>query len=260
MDFSGFMIDMDGTIYKGKNIISGAMEFIAYLQKKEIPFVFLTNNSSCTRSYYHDKLAGMGFRISANNILTSGIITSKYITEKYPGSKVFVMASPDVTEEMRSYGIDETDTDPDIVCLTFDKSIDYKKINDAYHFILGGAKLIATHPDMLCPTETSYDVDIGAFIEMFENLTGCKAEIIGKPNPEMLKTAASVMGVDPWRTVMVGDRLYTDIKMASDAGTNSILVLSGETSEKDLECSETKPTFVLKSVGEIPGMLNSGKV
>jgi HAD superfamily hydrolase (TIGR01457 family) len=254
--FSGFMIDMDGTIYKGSNVIPGAVDFVDNLRKNNIPFVFLTNNSSCPRSYYHRKLERMGFKVSEEEVITSNVATMRFVLENYPESKVFPIASDEVIKEISDAGINVTDKDPDIVYLTFDKSIDYEKINNGFHHILNGAQLIATHPDDVCPTEDSYDVDIGPFIRLFESLSGCKAKIIGKPNRLMLEMASIEMGIKPDNAVMVGDRLYTDIKMASNAGIRSILVLSGETSRKDLESSDITPTFILDSVADIPRFIN----
>jgi HAD superfamily hydrolase (TIGR01450 family) len=255
MKVSGFMIDMDGTVYKGGDPIPGAADFISYLKEKGIPFVFLTNNSSAPRSFYYERVRKMGFDVTEDNVLTSNIAAIRYVLDRYPGKSIYPIASDAVTEEIRTAGIPITDKDPDIVYLTFDRTIDYKKINDGYHFLLGGSRLVATHPDDVCPTEDSYDVDIGPFIRLYESLTGCVAEVVGKPNRLMLDMAASEMGIDPAGAVMVGDRLYTDIRMAEDAGIGSVLVLSGETCRKDLEGSDIRPTYVVDSVADIPSLL-----
>lgn len=255
MRYNGFMIDMDGTVYKGGNLIPGAVEFIDSLKEKGIPFVFLTNNSSRARDYYYRKLIGMGFHVSQENVLTSAIATTRFVLSERQGRRVYPVASPDVVDEMRASGVDVVDEDPDIVLLTFDRTITYEKINKAYRFLMKGAELIATHPDDLCPTEDAYDIDIGPFIRMFEQMCDVRATVIGKPNRLMLEMAAREMGVDPEGTVMVGDRLYTDIKMAVQAGTASILVLTGETSMADLEMSDIRPTHTLQSVADIPGHL-----
>ena len=168
---------------------------------------------------------------------------------------MYAVASPEVVQEFRDSGIEIVDEDPDIVLLTFDRTITYEKINKAYHFLSKGAEFIATHPDDLCPTEDFYDIDIGPFIRMFEQMCQTSAIVIGKPNRLMLEMAAREMGVDPEGTVMVGDRLYTDIEMAIAAGTASILVLSGETTMEMLEESGKHPTHVLGSVAEIPSQL-----
>ena len=256
MKYTGFMIDMDGTVYKGGDLIPGATDFISSLKSRGIPFVFLTNNSSHSRDYYYQKLIKMGFDVTLDNVLTSNIATIRFVLSERPGKKVYVVGSPDVTEEVRSAGVDVVDEDPDIVYLTFDRTITYEKINKAYKALCKGAELIATHPDDVCPTETDYDIDIGPFIRMFEQMCQTTAIIIGKPNRLMLEMAALHMGVDPKGTVMVGDRLYTDIRMGEMAETATILVLSGETSRADLEASDIRPTHVLDSVADIPKMLD----
>lgn len=255
MRYSGFMIDMDGTVYKGGDLIPGATDFISALKDKGIPFVFLTNNSSHSRRYYYDKLIRMGFDVTMENVLTSNIATIRFVLSERPGKRVYVVGSPDVVEEVRSAGVDVVEDDPDIVYLTFDRTITYEKINNAYKALMKGAELIATHPDDVCPTETDYDIDIGPFIRMFEQMCQTTAVVVGKPNRLMLEMAAREMGVDPEGTVMVGDRLYTDIKMGELAGTSTILVLSGETTREDLEGSGIRPTHVLDSVADIPSRL-----
>jgi len=253
---SGLMIDMDGTIYKGRDIIPGAIDFIDYLVREKIPFVFLTNNSSHTREYYTEKLSKMGFNAEKKRILTSTIATVRFIKERRAGKKVYVIATPEVTQEMEEFGVRSSEDDPDIVLLTFDRTITFDKINKAYHFIMKGAELIATHPDDLCPTEDAYDVDIGQFIHMLAYLSGTVPVIIGKPSMLMIEMAAGEMGVEKKDTMMIGDRLYTDMKMASDAGIASVLVLSGEAKISDLEGMETKPTYVIGSVAELPELLS----
>ena len=253
---SGLMIDMDGTIYKGRNIIPGAKEFIDFLVEKKIPFVFLTNNSSHTRDYYSDKLRAMGFRAGKERILNSTIATVRFIKERRAGKTAFIVATPEVTREIEDLGITNDDEDPDIVLLTFDTTITFDKINKAYHHIMNGAELIATHPDDLCPTESSYDVDIGQFIHMLSYLTDTAPTIIGKPSMLMIEMAAGEMGVDKNGTIMIGDRLYTDMRMAANAGIDSIMVLTGEAKMSDLEDSELKPTYVVGSVADIPELLS----
>lgn len=248
---SGVMLDMDGTVYLGDKAIEGAAEFIERLNKAKIPHAFITNNSSHTRDFYYDRLKKMGFSVTKEDIITSVTATAKYLNTKRPEARVFLLASQDVKDEFISYGINVTDDDPNTVLLAFDRTITYDKLNRGYHLLVNGAELIATHPDDLCPTEGGYDVDIGPFIRLFESLAGTKATVVGKPNPLMLEMAADVMGVDPRKTIMVGDRLYTDIKMAQDAGISSIMVLSGETLEADLRDSAVRPTFIVGSVADI---------
>jgi len=250
-NISGIMIDMDGTVYKGSEVIKGAPEFIERLKQKGIPFVFLTNNSASGRKHYLDKLKGMGFDVTIDNILTSATATFRYINKHHKNASVYPVGTPKFVEEAKEAGIRIVSDDPDIVLLAFDTSITYEKINKAYNFIKDGAEFIATHPDDLCPTEDGYDVDIGPFIRLFESMTGTKATVIGKPNELMTEMAAENMNVLKEGMVMIGDRLYTDMKMAADNNIRSILVFSGETKEEDLENSDTKPTMTAGSVDEL---------
>ncbi|MCQ2052748.1 MAG: HAD-IIA family hydrolase [archaeon] len=247
----GLVIDMDGTIYKGMYVIPGAKKFIIELKERGIPFVFITNNSSNNRWYYYDKLRKLGFDVNIENILTSGTATLKYIKENRPGKTIYPLGTESYIKEIKGYGIQINDKNPDIVLLSFDKSITYEKINNAYQFLTSGAELIATHPDDLCPTENGYDVDIGPFISMFEHLTNVKATIIGKPNRLLLNMASLQMGIKLNEIAVVGDRLYTDMKMAQDNGMPSILVLTGETALDDLKDNEIGPTYILESVADI---------
>jgi HAD superfamily hydrolase (TIGR01457 family) len=247
----GYAVDMDGTVYLGKNVIPGAREFISGLKARNIQFVFITNNSSRARSFYYDKLKNMGFDVSIENVLTSGTAAIRFLKDRRTGKTVYPLGTEGFVSDLREAGVMLSDRKPDIVLLSFDTTITYDKIDAAYHYILEGAEFIATHPDELCPNENGYDVDIGPFINMLERLTGKRALVIGKPHRLMLDMAAAEMGLDPSEVAMVGDRLYTDMKMAIDAGTPSILVLSGETSVEDLKKSGMRPDFVFDSVAEI---------
>lgn len=255
----GFALDMDGTLYHGDRPIPGAREFINGLKEKGIPFRFVTNNSSHARGFYASRLKRLGFDIEDRDVLTSTIATVNFIRESRPGKTVYAIATPDVAQEIADSGIPmvKDGNVPDIVLLTFDTTIDYKKLNEGYQFIMGGAEFIATHPDDVCPTEYGYDVDIGPFIRLFESLTGKEAVVVGKPNRLLLDMAAVDMGISPEDVIMVGDRLSTDIRMAVDAGIRSILVLSGETDRALLEKSGMHPTWVFDSVSDIkPDCLN----
>lgn len=247
----GLAIDMDGTVYKGMVPIHGAKEFISSLRENGIPFMFVTNNSSKGRKQYYEKLKTMGFDIDMSNVLTSGTAALRFLKDERKGKKVYVIGTESYLEDVKEYGIELDDNDPDIVLLSFDRELTYEKINKGYMFIKNGAEYIATHPDDLCPTEDDYDVDIGAFIAMYSHLLRKEPLIIGKPNRLLLDMAASEMGIPADSIAMVGDRLYTDMKMAYDNGLDSILVLTGETSLDDLKDSDIRPTYVLDSVADI---------
>lgn len=258
----GFAIDMDGTVYHGERPIPGARGFIDGLRERGIPFRFVTNNSSHDRGFYADRLNRMGFGVVPEEILTSTVATVRFIKDRRAGKSVYAIATPDVRREIADSGLNMVSSGrPDIVLLTFDTTIDYGKINRGYHYLMQGSEFVATHPDDVCPTEDSYDIDIGPFIRMFESVTARQATIVGKPNSLMLNMAAAEMGVRAEDVVMVGDRLSTDIRMAADAGTRSVLVLSGETDLGLLERSDVRPTFVVSSVADIiADLVDSGRI
>lgn len=246
-----FVLDMDGTVYLGEKPIPGALEFITALKERGIPFRFLTNNSSNRRGVYSARLNRMGFGVDDSAVLTSTVATLRYILREHPGKSVYPVGVPGFVEEVLESGIVIDEDDPDIVLLAFDRTITYEKINRAYNLLKRGKTFIATHPDDLCPTESGFDIDIGPFIRMFEQMTGTTATVIGKPNRLMLEMAASEMGCEVDDVIMVGDRLYTDIRMAFDNDVTSVAVLSGETTLEDIEASDIKPTFVCDTVGDI---------
>ena len=250
-DVSGVMMDMDGTVYKGNKVITGAPEFIGRLKARNIPFVFLTNNSSAGREHYFKKLSVMGFDVSPDDILTSTTATIRYILRHHHNSTVYPVGTPGFVAEIEKEGIVTDMNDPDIVLLSFDRTITYEKINKAYNFLKNGKTFIATHPDDTCPTEDGYDIDIGPFIRMFGSMTGAEAVIIGKPSVNMIKMAADRMGVPFERTVMIGDRICTDMKMAYDAKIRSVMVLSGEAQRSDLRGSDIRPTMIVDSVADL---------
>ena len=193
----------------------------------------------------------MGFDIDMSNVLTSGTAALRFLKDERKGKSVYVIGTESYLEDVMEYGIELDDEDPDIVLLSFDRELTYEKINKGYMFIKRGAEFIATHPDDLCPTEDDYDVDIGAFIAMYRYLLNREPLVIGKPNRLLLDMAASEMGIPADSIAMVGDRLYTDMKMAFDNGLESILVLTGETSMEDLRDSPVRPTYILDSVADI---------
>lgn len=250
-----FALDMDGTVYKGGMPLPGAKEFVTALVEKGIPHVFLTNNSSRDVDHYLSKLHSMGIPARRENVLTSSVATFAYVNREMSGKKVFLLGTPQFEKEAAAAGIKAVTENPDVVLLSFDRSITYEKINGAYRALTAGAAFVATHPDDLCPAEDGYDIDIGPFIRMFESMTGAKATVVGKPNPLMLEMAADAMGVAPREVTMVGDRLYTDIRMAHEAGNESFLVLSGEATEADVEASPWKPTHTVNGIGDIIGFL-----
>jgi len=250
-EIKAFLLDMDGTVYLGTEPIPGAAAFIQCLQAQHIPFLFLTNNPSADATCYSNKLCRMGIKVGPEKILTAGAATATYLMEETPWRKAYVLGTPCFENELRRAGLTLADSDPEAVVISFDKTLTYEKLERACLLLAEGLPYIATNPDRVCPTEYGYIPDCGAIAALIESAAGRTPRFIGKPSPDFAKMALLKLNAKAPHTAMVGDRLYTDMEMARQAGLPSILVLSGETSEDDLNKATHQPDFVFDSVAEL---------
>lgn len=252
-DITLYLLDMDGTFYLGESLLPGSEKFVKIMEEQQDKqFLFLTNNSSKSRVNYLEKLKRMGFDFSDEKVLTSGEATAIYLNREYPGKKVYLVGTPSLEQEFSDHGILLEDKYPDVAVLGFDTTLTYEKIWKLCDLIRAGVPYIATHPDFNCPIEGGFMPDIGGMIAMVKACTGKEPDvIIGKPNRYIVESAAEKFGVPLQQIAMVGDRLYTDIAVGAKAGITSILVLSGETSLKDLENSDIQPDYIFENLGEL---------
>ncbi|MCJ7569119.1 MAG: HAD-IIA family hydrolase [Anaerolineales bacterium] len=246
-----YLLDMDGTIYLGDQLLPGAREFFQLISERKIQYFLLTNNSSRSRSDYATKLRNMGLEVSADRILTSGEATASTLASRDGGARIYLVGTPSLQREFLDHGFDLSDEDPDTVVLGFDTTLTYDKLSRLCSLVRRGTPYIATHPDLNCPTAEGPIPDIGATIAFVEASTGRSPdEIIGKPFQPMLAVILSRTGLSPSQICMVGDRLYTDIAMGLH-GLRTALVLSGETRPEDLAESPYKPDLVVSGIGEL---------
>jgi HAD superfamily hydrolase (TIGR01450 family) len=247
-------LDLDGTIYMGNALIPGAKEFLEYLKAEGIFFYFLSNNSSRSKADYVTKLSTLGILTNEEWIIlsTDGVIA--FLLEKKI-KDLYVVGTKSMQEMFTKEGFDIASRFPSFIVLGFDTELTYKKLETAALFLQRGVKLIATHPDLVCPTPEGFIPDTGSMLALFEKATGKKPlKIFGKPNPEMIAHILKKHDVTPQQAVMIGDRLYTDMELARRIKCDSVLVLSGETQKEDLAKIEKQPTLVVDSVAElIPG-------
>lgn len=251
-EIRSFLLDMDGTINLGEQLLPGAKEFIDYLKASGREFLFLTNNSSKDREHYKKKMCRLGISCTVDNVLTSGDATITYLKMKKPGAKVYLLGTKELEKDFWLNGFILTEDEPDFVVLGFDMTLTYEKLVKACRFIRRGVEYIATHPDFNCPVEDGYIPDAGAMIELIKASTGRLPHVIGKPNKEIIQSAfQKLKSHDPGEVAMVGDRVYTDIKTGQNAGITSILVLSGESTEADLDKYGVQASFVFDGVGTL---------
>lgn len=245
----GFLIDMDGVIYRGSEVIPGAMEFISKLQEKNIPFLFLTNNSQRTQRDVAMRLRRMGFMVEERHIFTCAMATARFLSSQKPNGTVYVIGEGGLLNALHSNGYSVVDSDPDYVVVGEGRSFNMEMMERAVNMVLNGAKLIATNPDYNCPTSDGVRPGCGAIVSMLEKATGITAFSVGKPSPVMMRAARKELGLLADETIMIGDTLETDIIGGVQMGYKTVLVLSGGTREEDLKYSAVQPGMVVKNLG-----------
>lgn len=255
-----FIIDMDGTIYLGNSLIPGAKELIMLFEEKNITYYFFTNNTSMSAEYYSGKLSRLGFsEKSCKRIITASDVMANYIISFFgQHAKAYIVGTDALIERLEREGIIFTDSGtPDCVVVGFDTSLTYEKVFKAVGFIRAGVPFLATHVDAVCPIEGGAVLpDCGSICAMLSHATGIIPEFIGKPSQEAATYIKQITKIDLYKTGVIGDRLYTDIRFAVDNGMCSIGVLSGEMSLADIENSGIKPDYVFNSIMNVYEQLN----
>ena len=258
-----FLLDMDGTIYIGNRLFDGCIDFLEHIKKMEGRYIFLTNNSSKGVDKYIEKLERLGIHSTKDDFYTSTHATIVYLQKNYGNKKIYGFGTKSFKEELLNNGLNIVDTREDnISCLVmgFDTELNFKKLEDACVLLNNNVDYIATNPDLVCPTSYGYVPDCGSVSQMLYNATKRRPVVIGKPQPTMVDLAIEKAGFSKDDAILIGDRIYTDIKCGINAGISTALVLSGETTLQDLENSEIKPDFVFNNIKEIYESLNYGRV
>ena len=248
-----FLLDMDGTVYLGDNLIGQMDKTLQALRDCGKKIIYLTNNSSKSESTYKEKLSKIGLWHDFDQVYTSGIATIEYLNDKFSGKSVYLLGTEGLKREFIKNGINLVeDATPDVCVLAYDTELTYDKLCKFVTYIKRGAYYIATHPDVNCPHPEVFIPDAGSFIKLIEASTGLlPKEIIGKPFCGMgynLKRRLDAKNSD---FIMVGDRLHTDIAFGNNCGFTTILVLSGESSVEDIGKTDGKPDFILDSLNDI---------
>lgn len=248
----GFICDMDGVIYHGNRLLDGVTEFVEWMQRENKEFLFLTNNSGKTPRELKNKLARMGLDIDESHFYTSALATAKFLSAQAPNCSAYVIGEPGLVGALYDAGITISDNDPDYVVVGEVANYNYETICRAVTHVLGGAKLIGTNYDVNGPSDKGIIPSCRALISPIEMATGKNAYFVGKPNPLMMRTGLRMLGVHSDESVMIGDRMDTDIIAGIESGLDTVLVLSGVTSREDISKYPYRPRVVLNGVGDIP--------
>jgi NagD protein len=252
----GFLIDMDGVLYRGSELIPGSDRFIQQLRERDIPFLFLTNNSQRTRRDVVVKLGRMGIEVEDRHVFTCAMATARFLAQQKPEGSAFVIGEGGLLTALHQNGYAVVDLDPDYVVVGEGRTFNLELVEAAVRMIHRGAKLIATNLDPNCPTQNGPRPGCGAMVAMLETATGAKAFSVGKPSPIMMRAARKELGLTTDETTMIGDTMETDIIGGVQLGFHTVLVLSGGTSKEDLERYTYQPDIVVESLAEFADVLD----
>ena len=250
-DQCGFLIDMDGVIYSGGQLIPGAVDFIGALLDQDRPFMFLTNNSQRTRRDIMTRLNRLSISVSEKHIFTCADATAAYLARQKPGGTAYVIGEGGLLTALHEQGFSVVDKDPDFVVIGECRTFNAEMMEAVLNLLIGGAKFIATNLDQNCPTSDGMRPGCGALVSMLERASGKKAFSVGKPSPVMMRGARKELSLDAKRTVMIGDTMSTDILGGHQLGYYTILVLSGTTRSEDLATYSYRPDMVVGSIADI---------
>jgi NagD protein len=252
------VLDLDGTIYRGKTLFATTLPFLELLTKLDIGYTFLTNNPSKSNADYHAKLRAMGIKARPDQLHTSAQATIEFLQEDWPRVKtLFVLGTPSMGRSFTEAGYVLLRNDPaerpDAVVVGFDTALTYSRLCRAAWWIVHNVPYFATNPDTVCPTdEPTVMVDCGSITAALEKATGrAPVAVLGKPDVTMLRGILRRHSLQPRQLAMVGDRLYTDIAMARRAGALGVLVLTGETTASEAAAHRPRPELVVATLAEL---------
>lgn len=248
---TGYLLDMDGVIYRGNDLIPGADRFVQHLLDTDTPFLFLTNNSQRTRRDVVTKLARLGINVEERHIFTCAMATARFLSAQKAAATAFVIGEGGLLQALHQNGFSIVDHDPDFVVVGEGRSVNFEMIETAVRMILNGARLIATNLDPNCPTQSGLRPGCGAIAAMLEVATGQKAFSVGKPSPLMMRAACEELGLSADQTAVIGDTMETDILGGAQMGCRTTLVLTGGTQRADLCQYAYQPDQVVASIADV---------
>jgi HAD superfamily hydrolase (TIGR01457 family) len=246
----GYLLDMDGVLYRGRRAVSGAAAFIRRLHAQATPYLCITNHSCFSPEDLAAKLARLGIPVSAERILTAGQATAAWL-QGQGVRRVFAIGEPAFHVALAEAGIESNSTRPMQVVVSLDRRVDYERLAGAARHILRGVPFVATNPDPSYPTEHGAAPECGFFLAGLERMTGVRPLVIGKPGPQLYRLAAEKLTLPRAQLTMVGDRLDTDILGAKRAGLRTVLVLSGHTTRAMLKGARVRPDRIIPSVAAL---------
>ena len=250
-----FLLDLDGTLYLDERLFDGAADFLRAIRSRGGTYRFLTNNSSRGAESYVEKLRRLGVETEISDFLTSVDALIAHLYAQGMAEKLlYVCGTQSMKRQLTQAGLrltDDRDAAVDALVMGFDTELTFQKLEDACILLNRGADYLATNPDWVCPTWYGFVPDCGSVCRMLTTATGREPTFIGKPQPEMARLAMERTGFSPEQTVLLGDRLYTDIACGVNAGIDTVFVLSGEGTQADIAAYQIHPTWVYPDIGTL---------
>ena len=246
--YKGYLIDLDGTMYRGTEQIAEAAGFINDLRKRDIPYLFVTNNSSRTPAQVADKLRSIGISTKDEQVFTTSMATANYIAEQKKGASVYVVGEEGIIEALKEKGMKLVEEHPDYLVMGIDRGINYEKLSKACLAVRNGAVFISTNGDIAIPTEQGLLPGNGSLTSVVSVSTQVQPIFIGKPESVIVEQALRVLGVPKEETIMVGDNYDTDILAGINAGIDTLLVHTGVTTKERLKQYKEQPTHVVDTL------------
>ena len=257
-----YLLDMDGTLYLDDYLFEGSKRFLKLVTDNGGHYVFLTNNSSKGVDAYIEKMHKLGIVTCADDYVTSVDATIAYLQKYHEGKLCYILGTKSFYEQLTSAGINTTQErsdDVDVLVMGFDTELTFKKLEDACILLKKDIPYIAANPDWVCPTAYGYVPDCGSVALMLKNATGKWPKFIGKPGTAMIDLAIEKFNSTPAESVLIGDRVYTDIAAGNNAGIDTIMVLSGEGTVKETEERKIFPTIILDHIGVVADLIENSK-
>lgn len=246
--YKGYLIDLDGTMYRGTEQIAEAAGFINDLRKRDIPYLFVTNNSSRTPAQVADKLRSIGILTEDDQVFTTSMATANYIAEQKKDASVYVVGEEGIIEALKEKGMKLVEEHPDYLVMGIDRGINYEKLSKACLAVRNGAVFISTNGDIAIPTEQGLLPGNGSLTSVVSVSTQVQPIFIGKPESVIVEQALRVLGVPKEETIMVGDNYDTDILAGINAGIDTLLVHTGVTTKERLKQYKEQPTHVVDTL------------
>jgi len=250
---SSYLMDMDGVLVHEEQLVPGADGFVARLREVGMPFLVLTNNSIYTPRDLAARLHLTGLAVPPEAIWTSALATARFLNAQRPGGTAFVVGEAGLTTALHDIGYVLSERDPDYVVLGETRTYSFEAITRAIRLVDAGARFIATNPDPTGPSPLGLLPATGSVAALITRATGVQPYFVGKPNPLMMRSALRTLGAHSEATVMIGDRMDTDIVAGIEAGMETVLVLSGVTSRAEAERFPYRPSRIVDSVADLKG-------